>query len=251
MNLRVFKDQRGHWRWTSYSSSGYQDRDGEIVATKALMDDCDRADRDGRYGSLLWWHTPKLVLGACDFNAMHGRILIESGTFRNAVIARKVAAAADRLGVSIGFEAPAPRGGVWHRIRRIERSILPKLKASNHLTGFQVKELPMATLKEQWIKAKRELGLTDADLQALLVGAEQRERTAQAQKIIYKAAPDGDSLDPLDQAYVQLRDAMDAGDAAGVDQALAQLTTLASQATKTKAAPQDGFVVALRQWYGG
>lgn len=43
--------------------------------------------------------------------------------------------------------------------------------------------------------------------------------------VSYKA-DDAGALDPLDQAYVQLRAALDADDQAGVQQALAQLATL-------------------------
>jgi hypothetical protein len=67
---------------------------------------------------------------------------------------------------------------------------------------------------------------------------------------------DGAGLDPLDQAYVQLRDALDADDQPAVQQALSQLTTLASQdagqASKTKAAQMDPFEYLVKHgnWDG-
>lgn len=71
------------------------------------------------------------------------------------------------------------------------------------------------------------------------------EAQLRAQYLSSKAAPDdndggdaGGELDPLDQAYVQLRDALEAGDPDGVQQALGQLAELA-QSPPPPAAPMD------------
>jgi hypothetical protein len=84
----VFKDKSGGYRWVMLSSNAFRDRDHEIVSTKALSADVARADGDQQYGPLRWWHVgipfgPGLDLGDCDFNAMVGRMLVESGTFRS------------------------------------------------------------------------------------------------------------------------------------------------------------------------
>jgi hypothetical protein len=127
------------WRWVAFSSTAYTTRRGHIISRYALSEDCDRADRSRAYGPLLWWHEPQLVLGDCDFNVMHGRILIESGTFRSARIAQKVAQAVGGLGVSIGFESVGPdTAGVFDCIRRYERSLVPLDKANNMFTKFMV-----------------------------------------------------------------------------------------------------------------
>ncbi len=189
--FQVFKDASGRSRWVSFSSTAFQDRDKEIVSTKALEADCDRADQDGQYGPLRYWHTPGIDFGDCDFNAMHGRVLIESGTFRSERIARKIAAVADQMEISIGFvHSPddPDSDGVFHHIRRFERSLVPRGRASNRYTGFLVKEPGMATLKEMWDKAKKDFGFTDADLVTLQTGAEQREKSAEADGVAYKAA---------------------------------------------------------------
>jgi hypothetical protein len=57
-SFAVFKDAHGQPRWVAQSSTAFQDRDKEIVSTKALADDCAYADRHGEYGPLRWWHTP-------------------------------------------------------------------------------------------------------------------------------------------------------------------------------------------------
>lgn len=185
--LTVFKDITGAWRWIAQSSTAFQDRDREIVSTKALSDDCERADADGGYGPLRWWHTPGLDLGDCDFNAMHGRVLIESGTFRSAVIAQKIARSAGDLEISLGFlhlPTEPDADGVFHHIRRFERSLVPRGKASNRFTAFTVKESPVDTKKIEGLKA---YGFSDADIADLLATAAATEKTADDQGVAYKA----------------------------------------------------------------
>ncbi len=113
-HLMVFKEKSGDYRWIMFSSNAFQDRDGEIVSLKALTDDVARADEDGQYGPLRWWHIgepdtatksagPGLDIGDCDFNTMHGKILIESGTFRDQEVGEIIAKEASELQGSILF----------------------------------------------------------------------------------------------------------------------------------------------------
>ena len=154
----VVQQKDGSYRWFSTSSNAYKDNDQEIVSTKALSDDCDRLDASGDYGPLRWWHMGDLNagvdIGACDFNAMNGKMLIESGTFKDADVARAVMAKQKELGVSVGFTHPAgePVGGVYEHIKRFERSLLPRASAANPYTSFDVtKETDdMATMEQKW-----------------------------------------------------------------------------------------------------
>lgn len=139
--ISVFKEVSGVWRWVTFSSSAFQDQDNEIVSTKALREDVLRADIDGEYGPLRWWHVKNANLGICDFNMMYGHVLIESGTFYNGMVAQAIKDASHELGVSIGFYHPISdpdREGVFHKIKRFERSLLPKGIASNPLTALVV-----------------------------------------------------------------------------------------------------------------
>lgn len=141
--VAIFKDATGHYRWVTLSSSAFQDRDKEIVSTKALADDVARADKDGDYGPLRWWHVDGADLGVCDFNAMEGRVLVESGTFLDEAYGERLKDYADELEVSIGFRHPPDepgKDGVYEHIRRFERSLVPEGKASNLLTQFAIKE---------------------------------------------------------------------------------------------------------------
>lgn len=187
-SFMVFKDARGQYRWVAQSSTAYQDRDQEIVSTKALADDVQRADVDGHYGPLRWWHSPGLDLGACDFNAMHGRVLIESGTFYSEAIAQKVARAVAGLEISLGFLHPPTEpdaSGVFHHIRRFERSLVPRGKASNRFTAFAVKESRL--MDEKKIAALKTLGFSDSDIADIEARASATEKAADDQQTAYKA----------------------------------------------------------------
>ena len=190
-SFRVFKDASGRYRWVAQSSTAFQDRDKEIVSTKALNDDCAYADKTGSYGPLRWWHTPGLDLGDCDFNAMHGRILIESGTFRSPSIAYKVAQAADDLEISLGFlhlPNEPDASGVFNHIRRFERSLVPRGKASNRFTAFSVKESPMANqFTPEKIAGMKAIGFTDDDIAGFSAQATQTEKAADGMLVASKA----------------------------------------------------------------
>jgi len=137
----VTKDTSGNWRWITFSSNPYRDRDKEIVSYQALLKDVERADHDGHFGPLRWWHVPGVDLGECDYNAMLGRILVESGTFVSEKVARTIQENQHELGVSIGFTHPVGEPdseGVFHNIRRFERSLCPQGRVSNLFTQFQV-----------------------------------------------------------------------------------------------------------------
>lgn len=187
-SFTVFKDASDRYRWVAQSSTAFEDRDREIVSTKALADDCRFADKHQAYGPLRWWHSPGLDLGDCDFNAMHGRVLIESGTFRSPSIALKVAAAAPGLEISLGFlhlPSEPDANGVFHHIRRFERSLVPRGKASNRFTAFTVKETTMFDPTK--VAALKTLGFSDADITSLQAQAEATEKSADAQQVAYKA----------------------------------------------------------------
>lgn len=145
--LTVIRTKEGKSRWLTTSSTHFKDRDKEIVSEKALAADVERADADGDFGPLRWWHVKGLDIGSCDFNEVRDGMLIESGTFHNEAIARAVEKEAPNLGVSIGFTHPADQPdaeGVFHDIKRYERSLLPIGSASNPYTTFSVKEKGMA-----------------------------------------------------------------------------------------------------------
>jgi hypothetical protein len=185
--LHVFKAADGRDRWVIVSSSAFRDRDREIVSTKALEADVARADADGDYGPLRWWHVKGLDIGDCDFNAMHGRLLVESGTFRHPAFAEMVKAHAGALGVSIGFLHPQDEPdatGIFHHIRRKERSLLPRGKESNLLTFVSV--VKESTMTNEKVDTLKELVGDPAVVDGLLAGAGEVDKAAEAAGIAFK-----------------------------------------------------------------
>jgi hypothetical protein len=196
--FQVFKQADGRDRWVIISSSAFQDRDREIVSTKALEADVARADADGDFGPLRWWHVKGLDIGDCDFNAMHGRLLVESGTFRHPAYAEMAKAHAGELGVSLGFLHPASEpdaSGVFHTIRRKERSLLPRGKESNLLTFVSVVSKESTMTHEKVDKLKELVG-DPAVVDGLVAGAAQVEKAAEEAGLVFKetGAPDAEAV---------------------------------------------------------
>lgn len=147
----------GRLRWTLISTSTFQDRDKEIVSQKAQDEDTDYLNSTGDFGPLRYWHigTPKQLkesdyrsviagkgvdIGDCDFSAMHGKMRIESGTFRDEEIGAAIKAMADEFEVSIGFSHPASEPNnqnVFEHTHTFERSLIPLAlaKGSNLFTA--------------------------------------------------------------------------------------------------------------------
>lgn len=183
----VFKDASGDYRWVAISSNSYRDRDQEIVSQKALEADCDYADSTKEYGPLRFWHVPGWDIGQCDFNMMHGRMLIESGTFNSPAIGAAVAQAQKEYQLSIGFNHPRnePSEGVYYHIRRFERSLVPSGRAANPFTSLSVtKENSMSTAEKE-AQLRKLLGDPEL-LQSVLNGATAAQKQADSLGIAFK-----------------------------------------------------------------
>lgn len=179
--ITVFKDAQGKYRWVLLSSNCFRDRDNEIVSYKSLLEDVERADKEGDYGPLRWWHEDGWDIGDCDFNMMHGKILVESGTFRNPVIAKRVKEWEDQLEASIAFKHPVSEpdeNGVFHHIRRFERSLLPKGRASNLFTRLIVKGDGIMANKKEKKDILNELIGDESLVNQVISGAETVEKQA-------------------------------------------------------------------------
>lgn len=202
-SFTVYKDARGGYRWVMFSSNAFRDRDNEIVSTKALAQDVARADQDHSYGPLRWWHMgvpfgPGVDLGTCDYNAMVGKMLIESGTFASPAIGAAIAAKANQLQGSIGFTHPADepdRDGVFWHIHRFERSLVPAGKAANPYTTLYVQEhTPMDETK---LKALAELLNIPVDqVQGLVTAAQTKEAKLEQAGVAFKSADPTSDPDP-------------------------------------------------------
>lgn len=202
----VFKDAQGHDRWLARSTTAYQDRDKEIIASATLDADSQRMTASKQFGPLRWWHVgtpdplntdapwgPGLDLGWCDYSVLIGRTRVESGTFVSPAIARKVAQIADQLEMSPGFFHPPdqPSGGVFTDMFTFERSLVPVryARAANFFTGFTVKEHRMepTEMERRFKAAIQELSLTPEQATALGASLVATEKEATQQKIAFKS----------------------------------------------------------------
>ncbi len=152
--IEVFKDRNGEYRWISRSSTAFKDRDGQYMSTKALKQAVELNDHTGDYGPLRWWHLKGADFGDCDFQMVHGRTLIESGTFYKEESAIAIKESGIPMGVSIGVKHPKsePHWDTFNNILIFERSIMPLGKESNKFTGFTVKGDDSMTTEKNLLK---------------------------------------------------------------------------------------------------
>lgn len=259
--VMVFKEG-DEYRWATYSSNAFEDRDHEIVSRDALVGAVERMDTRKNYGPARWWHEGNVKfrefgkwdsaqadegidIGTCTFSGVHGRMLIEVGTFKDATIdgtaytaqdiGRAFAGIAPHLQVSIGFTHPSdePVGGVYKNVNIFERSFLPKGKAANSLTGVVIlKEVKMQK-KISGVKLaalKSILGGDDAARVAeLLAGADAVEKEADASGVRHKEA--AIKVELSDETKAQLKEFLGEGEAL--------IAAIAAAETKLKANMND------------
>lgn len=143
--FKMYVDTQGNLRWLSMSSNAFEDKHKELFTTKALEEAVDWADKSGERGPLLFYHVPTAPIGDCDFQAVSGRFLVESGTFRDTELGRKaveyfIGHPDLKWQTSIGFKYKAgdELDGQFDWTRIEERSVLPDGAAANSWTDFKV-----------------------------------------------------------------------------------------------------------------
>lgn len=170
VGFKVIREKDGSPRWVSFSANAYKDLESEIFSTKALTDAVDHADQTGERGPLLLYHVSSAQIGDADTQAMIGRFLFESGTFRNDELGQKALAYFDanpdeNFGVSIGFKYRKgdERDGVYDWIRIVERSVTPDGKQANPWTAFVLGGKEMAIDKNKKEMLEKVFGSATAE----------------------------------------------------------------------------------------
>lgn len=197
-SFTVFKSADGSYRWIARSTTAYRDRDKEILPIATLDTDSQRMTKEKQYGPLRWWHLgnpdpfnadnpagPGVDLGDCDFSMQIGTARVESGTFKSAALAQRIADTADQYELSPGFfhpiDQPQP-DGTYTAIRTFERSLVPVKfgRASNLFTGLTVKEFRMDATEQarRFNAAVDQLGLTPDQAKALSSVLTQTDKSA-------------------------------------------------------------------------
>jgi hypothetical protein len=132
---------------------------------------------------------------------MEGRILIEAGGFGNEQLGEIIAAKASDLSGSIGFFHPdtePDEEGVYHSIRRFERSLLPKEAASNPFVQLVVEqeETPMKKEKIEEFKKKLGLGADGKLVESVIAMADEAEAAAIGKGVRTKEAEAAPEVTP-------------------------------------------------------
>lgn len=197
------KQADGNYRWFSISSTAFLDRDNEIVSELGLSRAVERTQGKGG-GPLRFWHIKGLDVGDCDFQALDGLCLLESGLWRSDPVSTAMRKGmeryADEFGVSIGFYPKEVKLGmvvrghavntVFDDIETVERSLLPREWSSNPFTMIGTEgSVDMAIRQEQKDVLLKLLGdgaLVDSFLERAKAVNEMAEDTA----AIFKSVAD-------------------------------------------------------------
>jgi len=173
----VYKAADGTPRWAAISSVAVKDKEFEIVTEKAQDDAIQHANDTGQFGELDLVHVDGTDVGKCDMMARAGKRLVESGTWDDTDMARRVMKAVtenpDHWGISIKFVYDPSKfdGEKYHgNIRIRKRSILPQEMAASFgtrivaMTGgeFMNKEMSKETRD-----ALKQLGITEEEIEML------------------------------------------------------------------------------------
>jgi hypothetical protein len=148
--IEVFKDANDVWHWVTVSSTGFIDRDEEIVSSPALAKAVAEAERNNwDLGYLTYWHERPIRVGKCEGRFVEGFCEVETGTWFNDEISealrKDVALNPELWAISIEFlgnlttstEKAIINGTevrrIWNDIsfKNQDRSILPAWRASN------------------------------------------------------------------------------------------------------------------------
>lgn len=154
--FKIITDEDGNLRWLSVSSNAFEDREKELFTTAALEEAVEYADKSGERGPLMFYHIPGTEIGQCDYQAVVGRFLLESGTFDDTPLSQKAveyfANSDEEHQVSIGYQYRIgdEEDGQYDWLRIKERSICPLGTAANQWTDFKViGETPMDANKAE------------------------------------------------------------------------------------------------------
>ena len=195
----VYKSSDGSDRWLAITTSAYEDKDREIISTKAIAGVVSFGDKTKERGPLRYWHVPGLDIGDCDFQAQGGpggRFLIEGGTFRSKAFAdlgRNLAAQGYQMSPGFIHTDNEPVNGVYDNILIYERSAVPLNRSANLFTRFATKEESTVITPEKIAEYREKAAGNDQALQLLdnlLATAQEKDDTAQARNVVYKDAPE-------------------------------------------------------------
>ena len=179
----------------TWSSNAFEDRDKEIISTKALEQWSEKINRQDVKGFFNLWHLANTDFAKKEWTGVPGRILVEAGPFLKNEKGKAALEffkqhlenhqeiAPEGWGCSIEFKyLPDEREtGIFENVEITRTSILPRFAAANIHT--QIKEIKMSMTDEQKQAAMavfgKELGTS------LVGGAENKSKELEA-NIVHK-----------------------------------------------------------------
>lgn len=199
--FKVYCAKEGKLRWLSRSTTAFKDKEGEIFRTKALENAVEQAEQRGDKGPLMLWHIKGTEIGRCDFQAVIGRFLVESGSFDDTPQAEKAIKFFSENGdtpyeMSVGYQYKTTdrADAVYDWLRILERSVCPPGVAANPWTGITIKEVEPMALNETK-KAFLE-GVFGAEFVADLAKKAEQDSKDLEKKVDFKA--EGEGNEPFD-----------------------------------------------------
>jgi hypothetical protein len=254
--FKVFTDAKGLDRWLGYSTNAFEDFEGELFTTKALEEAITWHDAVGDAGPLRVFHVPGADIGTCDFQGLIGRMVVESGSFKDDELGRAAKAYLKAhpdmpFGMSIGFlfREGDERDGVYEWLRFRERSICPPGTAANPFTGFSIGGLPIMQLDERKSLFLKEM--FGAEMAAgIIEDAERRTKQLEEANVRHKAAEDPDEAAAKGDAAAAAGDVSDPTDAAGAGDPTTSADGDLAEQIKTLVATMGGVKTALDEIAG-
>lgn len=147
----VYKQADDTYRWIGVTSSGFRDRDKQLVTSDALKADVARMNKEAAFGNLSFWHVMfkeenpatldpgvALDIATCDASEMVSVSNVESGVFFDNVVGAAFDAKQKEMGFSREFFYPASEPdaqGNFNKIHTFRRTILPAGRASNLMSA--------------------------------------------------------------------------------------------------------------------
>lgn len=201
-------------RWVAWYTNAYQDKDGEIFATKAIEKDVQFMWEKQEFPELWFWHIGNpdgarpTRHGKADWVGMVGRFAVATGTFDSTPLAQAMKAYYEKNPVELShgfyYDPAQKRNGVFNAFHTFEISTLPAGKAANPFTAFELGEKTMPLTDAQKSALNNILG---ADEASKLLAEVQEASKALDQEVAFKAAaPDAEEDVPDMKGYMQKMD---------------------------------------------
>jgi len=198
-NFQVFKGADGNYHWIARHTNSFEDRDKEILSTKAHDAYIARINMGLIDKPELWaWHTKGSRHGQADMVWRHEQFVFALGHFDDTPEGKRAVKYYQRhqgqIELSHGFTYPswALHNGVYDTYNTFEISTLPPGAAANPYTAFEeIEAMALSDKQRAWIKDT--------------LGDEGLARVERAQS---EAEKDGETLVALDKRYKDFADAV-------------------------------------------